>query len=114
MGLGDGSQGADGWGSAGSSSTELQSWGTAELARSVRFRQGTGTDLRDDRLIHSRIHGDPDLGGAAFGDPRVGQGDPGGKPVRLFDKVMPGVSPGVSASRTAERCFSGLGVGTKG
>ena len=30
----------------------------AELARSVRFRQGTGTGLRDDRLIHSRIHGE--------------------------------------------------------
>ena len=59
---------------------ELQSWGTAELARSVRFRQGTGTDLRDDRLIHSRVHRDTDLGGAAFGDPRLGQGDPGVKP----------------------------------
>ena len=46
----------------------------------VRFRQGTGTGLRDDRLIGSRIHGDTGLGGAAFGDPRVGQGDPGVKP----------------------------------
>ena len=80
MGPRGGSQGADGWGSARSSFAERQSWGTTELARSVRFRQGTGTGLRDDRLIHSRIHGDTDLGGAAFGDPRVGQGDPGGKP----------------------------------
>ena len=46
----------------------------------VRFRQGTGTGLRDDRLIRSRIHGDTGLGGAAFGDPPVGQGDPDVKP----------------------------------
>ena len=59
---------------------ELQSWGTAELARSVRFRQGTGTDLRDDRLLHSRIHWDTDPGGTVFGNPRVGPSDPGGKP----------------------------------
>ena len=69
-----------GRGSSRSSSTELQSWGMAELARSVRFRQGTGTGLRDDRLIHSRIDGDTDLGGTAFGGPPVGQGDPGVKP----------------------------------
>ena len=69
-----------GWGSARSSSTELQSQGTAEQARSVRFRQGSGIDSLDDRLIHSRIQADTDLGGAAFGDPRVGQGDPGVKP----------------------------------
>ena len=68
-----------GRGSARSSSTELQSWVTAEPARSVRFRQGTGTGLRDDKLIRSRIHGGTGLGGAAFGDPRVGQGDPGVK-----------------------------------
>ena len=47
---------------------------TAEQARSVRFRQGTGTGLRDDRLIHSRIHGDTGLGGAAFRDPPCGTG----------------------------------------
>ena len=75
-----------GRGSARSSSTELQGWGTTELGNGragsecVRFRQGTGIDLQDDRLIHSRIHGDTDLGGAAFSDPRVGQGDPGVKP----------------------------------
>ena len=45
---------------------------TAELARSVRFRQGSGIDSLDDRLIHSRIHGDTGLGVAAFGDPPVG------------------------------------------
>ena len=56
--------------------------GTAELGNGragsecVRFRQGTGIDLQDDRLIHSRIQADTDLGGAASGDPPVGQGDP--------------------------------------
>ena len=36
--------------------------------------------LREDRLSHSRIQADTDPGGAAFGDPPVGQGDPGVKP----------------------------------
>ena len=58
---------------------ELQGWGTAELARSVRFRQVTGTGVRDDRPIHSRIHWDTDPGGAVFGDPRVGQSEPVGQ-----------------------------------
>ena len=53
---------------------------TAEQARSVRFRQVTGTGVRDDGLIRSRIHGDTGLRGAAFGGPPVGQGDPGVKP----------------------------------
>ena len=58
--------------------------GTKELGNGragsecFRFRQGTGTGLRDDRLIRSRIHGDTDLGGAAFGDPRV----------NLWDRVI--------------------------
>ena len=95
MGPRGGSQGADGWGSARSSSTEPQSWGTTELARSVRFRQGTGTGLRDDRLIRSRIHGNPDLGGAAFGDPRVGPGDPGVKP----GAFLPGPPPFLRSRR---------------
>ena len=68
---------------------------TAEQARSVRFRQGSGIDLRDDRLLHSRIHGDTDLGGAAFGDPPVGQGDPGVKP----GAFLPGLPPFLRSRR---------------
>ena len=67
----------------------------AELARSVRFRQGTGTGLRDDKLIRSRIHGDTGLGGTAFGDPRVGQGDPGVKP----GAFLPGLPPFIWSRR---------------
>ena len=46
MGPGTDVEKQTGWGSAGSSSTELQSWGITEPARSVRFRQGTGIDFR--------------------------------------------------------------------
>ena len=84
MGPRGGSQGAYGWGSARSSSANV-----GKLARSVRFREGTGIDLRDDRRLRSRIHGDTDLGGAAFGDPRVGQGDPGGKPGAFLSGLPP-------------------------
>ena len=70
--------------------------GTAELGngragREHPFSLGDRNrfTLRDDRLIHSRIHGDMDLGGAAFGDPPVGQGGPGVKPGAFLAELPP-------------------------
>ena len=98
---------------------ELQSRGTAELARSVRFRQGTGTYLRDDRLIHSRIHGDTDPGAPLSGthvwdqDDPVGPGDPDVKPGALLS----GLPPFLRSRREdhgAERLWPGrLGMGRR-
>ena len=57
--------------------TEL---GNGRAGSERSFSSGDRNRSREDGLIHPRIHGDPDLGGAAFGDPPVGHGDPGVKP----------------------------------
>ena len=71
--------------------------GAAELARSVRFRQGIRTRLRDDRLSHSRIQADTDWEAPLSG-------------THVWDKVIL-----VGNRETFCRdpgCFSGLGVRT--